>query len=187
MDIERRFAALENIEVRAEGDEPRIAGYAAVFNVLSADIGGFQERIAPGAFTRSLGRDVRALFNHDPNIVLGRTKAKTLRLEEDQRGLRVEIVPPATEAARSLVESMRRGDVDQMSFGFETVGQDWSEEGGKILRTLTEVRLFDVSIVTYPAYPQTKAAVRSLDEWRSAHRADDTMARMRMRLQLASA
>lgn len=192
MKRERRTSTVD-MELRAagEGAPPVIFGYAAVFNQLSEDLGGFRERIAPGAFTKALGDDVRALFNHDPNIVLGRTRSKTLRISEDQKGLAIEIDPPATPAAASLIESLRRGDISQMSFGFQTVNDQWEMVDGAMVRTLMEVRLFDVSPVTYPAYPQTEAALRSLDEFRKLSleiEPENTgaPARMRMLAQLAS-
>lgn len=167
--LERRFI-VDGLELRAAGDDtkqPIIAGYAAVFSQLSEDLGGFREQIAPGAFSKSLGEDIRALFNHDRNFVIGRNKSKTLRLEEDARGLRVEIDPPDTTDARDLLVKMKRGDVTGMSFGFRTMEDHWDEVDGKVVRTLIEVRVFDVSVVTYPAYPQADAAVRSLEEWRA--------------------
>lgn len=167
-DNERRINVC-SMEIRAADGQPtRLVGYAAVFGELSENLGGFREKIAPGAFAKSLGGDVRALFNHDPNLILGRTKAKTLALHEDQRGLMVEITPPDTQAARDVIESIRRGDVDQMSFGFRTKKDDWEEtDKGEIVRTLIEVDIFDVSPVTFPAYPTTEIAVRSLDAWKA--------------------
>lgn len=166
---ERRNFAATGLEVRSVDGEPvRLVGYAAVFGERSEDLGGFVEVIQPGAFAGSLGGDVRALFNHSQNFILGRTKAKTLFLREDPRGLMVEILPPDTEQGRGVVEAIRRGDVDQMSFGFRTIKDAWDEEKpGKWVRTLLEVRLLDVSPVVFPAYPTTEIAVRSLD----AHRA----------------
>lgn len=170
-DLERRIYQCDGLEVRAAGDnEPaRLVGYAAVFGEMSEELGSFREQIAPGAFTKSVGGDIRALFNHDPNLILGRTKAKTLTVREDQRGLYVEILPPDTAFARDLMESMRRGDVDQMSFGFRTIKDRWEEDRatGTVLRTLLEVELFDVSPVTFPAYPQTEIALRSLQAWKA--------------------
>jgi len=168
-EIERRVAHVK-LEFRDNGDgeRPTIRGHAAVFNELSEDLGGFREKISPGAFTSALkrGDDVRALFNHDPNIILGRAKAKTLRLEEDKIGLAVEIDPPT--AAAGLIESMQRGDIDQMSFGFRTISDAWEKsDDGPDIRTLEDVELFDVSVVTYPAYPQTDAAIRSHDQWQA--------------------
>lgn len=186
--MERRISTLD-LEVRAlDGtpDKPSIAGYAAVFNQLSEDLGGFREKISPGAFTKSLGNDVRALFNHDSNIVLGRTKAKTLRIAEDQKGLVIEIDPPDTEAARSLVASIKRGDISQMSFGFLTRSDIWEDIDGKIVRTLIDVDLYDVSPVTFPAYPQTDVAARSLAAFRNSQIPDlGVLARMKMQVQLA--
>lgn len=167
-DIERRILCKE-VRVDSEGGKPTIRGYAALFNQLSEDLGGFREQLATGAFADSLGNsDVRALVNHDPNLVLGRNKAGTLTMREDVTGLYVEIVPPDTQAARDLITSMQRGDVNQMSFAFTVAKEDqtWTRDGtGPWLRTIKRVsRLFDVSVVTYPAYPQTSAAARALED-----------------------
>lgn len=165
-----------DIELR-EDDKPVIAGHAAIFNE-ETDIGFFREKIAPGAFTDSIkSDDVRALFNHDPNHVLGRNIANTLKLSEDKEGLSIEIEPPDTQFARDLMVSMKRGDVDQMSFGFQVVKESWEEgeENQLDLRTLEQVRLFDVSPVTFPAYEGTDVAVRSHDQWQQSikpHRAE---------------
>lgn len=161
--IERRAFTITELRVNPiEGDEPEIHGYAAVFNELSDDLGGFYERIEPGAFAMSLGSDdVRALWNHNSDYPLGRIKAGTLSLDEDQKGLRFVIKPPDTQWARDLLVSIQRGDVDQMSFAFMTVQDRWEHIGDQTIRTLLEVQLYDVSPVTYPAYPQTSAAVRS--------------------------
>jgi HK97 family phage prohead protease len=168
-DIERRILCKEVRVENGDGDKPSIRGYAALFNQLSEDLGGFREQLATGAFGDAVSNsDVRALINHDPNLVLGRNRAGTLAMREDAAGLYVEITPPDTQAARDLVELMRRGDVSQMSFAFTVAKEDqtWTREGtGPWLRTIKRVsRLFDVSVVTYPAYPQTSAAVRALEE-----------------------
>lgn len=168
-DIERRILCKEVRVENGEGDKPVIRGYAALFNQLSEDLGGFREQLATGAFSEAMSNsDVRALINHDANLVLGRNRAGTLTMREDAAGLYVEISPPDTQAARDLVEVMRRGDVNQMSFAFTVAKEDqtWTREGtGPWLRTIKRVaRLFDVSVVTYPAYPQTSAAVRALQE-----------------------
>ncbi len=140
-----------------------LAGYAAVFGEWSEDLGGFRERIAPGAFQAALTGDVRALWNHDPAFVLGRTTNGTLRLAEDGRGLRVEIDPPEGSLYAGFLENVRRGDVSQMSFGFSVIEDEKSyDEKGERLRLLKEVRLYEVSPVTFPAYPQTEVNVR---EW----------------------
>ncbi len=158
----RAYAPESAIELR-DGDKPVISGYAAVFDSLSVDLGGFRERIRPGAFARAIkeNQDVRALVNHDPNLILGRSKSGTLRLSEDQRGLRVEIDPPATTVGRDVVESLRRGDLDQMSFAFRVVTDDWHKQDGEIIRELVDVDLFDVSPVAFPAYEETSVSVRS--------------------------
>jgi uncharacterized protein len=163
--IERRGLAVAELR-RAKPESRTIEGYAALFDTLSEDLGWFREKIANGAFAESLkrGDDVRALFNHDRNVVLGRSAAGTLRMQEDERGLRIEVDAPDTQAARDLMTSMERGDITQMSFGFITERQEWDERTSPITRTLLQVRLLDVSIVTEPAYPQTAASVRSRDD-----------------------
>ena len=170
MDIERRTYDL--IELRAEegeGKPLRIRGHAAVFNKKSDVIFGFREIVLPGAFAKSIKKDdIRALWNHDPNFVLGRNKSGTLKLKEDDRGLLSDIELPDTETARSLYASIKRGDVDQMSFGFRTITDNWRKDGGDTVRELVEVDLFDVSPVTYPAYPQTDVSARSFFEARMA-------------------
>lgn len=165
----RTFVA--QLEVREQGGTSIIAGHAAVFNQLSEDLGGFREQVLPGAFTDALARDdVRALFNHDPNYILGRNRSQTLTMREDGHGLAIEIKAPTTPTIRDLVlEPIRRGDVSQMSFAFTVRpgGQDWAkDEEGRVIRSLKKLRLFDVSPVTFPAYPQTDVAVRSLQAWR---------------------
>lgn len=179
MSKERRFLSAE---LRMSDDEaPKIRGYAALFDSRSEDLGGFVEVIERGAFAGVLDDDVRALWNHDPNHVLGRSKAGTLRMSQDERGLFVEIDPPAS--AGALLESMRRGDVDQMSFAFSVDTDDWRMEDGMPLRTVQKFkRLYDVSVVTYPAYPETEAAVRSLEQFRQETAPDFTTARARLRL-----
>lgn len=153
------------IEMRLGGEaqSPKITGHAAVFNKLSENLGGYREKIAPGAFARTIETaDIRALFNHDPNYVLGRTTSGTLWLKEDDKGLAIEIDPPDTQWARDLMVSIKRGDISQMSFAFATVKDRWEhQEGKESIRILDDVDLFDVSPVTYPAYVQTDVKVRS--------------------------
>lgn len=176
-ELERRNFPVS--ELRAVTDDKglrHISGYAAVFNSLSEDLGGFREKIAPGCFTRALKEDdVRALWNHNSDCVLGRTKSGTLRLSEDAHGLKIECDPPDAQWARDLMASIERGDVDQMSFGFivrqypdGSRGATWAVEEGQDVRTLTDVELFDVSPVTFPAYPDTEVGLRSLELWKSA-------------------
>lgn len=168
MKPERRTLQSEfRVEQREDGKK-LIRGHAAVFNT-ETDLGWFRERIAPGAFSDSIGKDdVRALFNHNSDFVLGRSKAGTLSMREDDKGLYVEIEYPDTQAARDLVTSIERGDITQMSFGFQTVKDSWEhneEDESKDLRTLEKVKLWDVSPVTFPAYEETDVAVRSHKSW----------------------
>lgn len=160
--IERRYCLQHNLHItkRAEGDAPLFMGYAAVFNTLSVELYGFREKIAPGAFTNSLGDDVRALWDHSTAMVMGRTKSGTLRLAEDATGLRFENDPPMS--ATREIESIQRGDVDQMSFGFRTLEDTWDiDETDQVIRTLLKVKLYEVSYVTFPAYPATTVQARS--------------------------
>ena len=166
--IERRTAT-EGVELREEGDTLTATGYAAVFDRLSQSLGGFVERIAPGTFRSTLKQaDIRALFNHSPDALLGRSSTGTLRLTEDDQGLRYEIDLPYTSLGRDVAELLRRGDISGSSFGFRTIADEWGEtEDGYPLRTLSEVALRDVGPVTFPAYPDTEASLRSLAESRS--------------------
>src|SRR5690349_5533244 len=164
MTTERRFFTATELRA-ALGTSPRIVGHAAVFNQLSEDLVGFREKIAPGAFADTIkSADIRALWNHDPNFPLARTKSGTLKLKEDDSGLAIDAELPDTTFARDLLKSIERGDVDQMSFGFRVMpdGQKWAMQDGGLVRTLTNVELFDVSPVTFPAYPQTDVGVRTL-------------------------
>lgn len=147
----------------------RLVGHAAMFNALSDDLGGFREQIAPGAFARSLAEhDQRALWQHDPKLVLGRRGAGTLRIAEDDQGLAIEIDLPDTTWGRDAAVSIARGDVMQMSFGFRAVADQWENRGGVLTRTLLDVDLLEVSPVTFPAYSQTDVSARSLDALRAA-------------------
>ncbi len=174
MKKEVRFFPVELRVQKSDNQPPVIRGYAAVFDSLSDELYGFREKVAQGAFTKTLKKaDVRALFNHDPNYVLGRNKAGTLTLGEEEKGLAFEVEPPDTQWARDLMVSMERGDISQCSFGFRTVKDQWDETDPKnVIRTLLEVELFDVSVVTYPAYPKTDAQVRSAKDIYDAHVAE---------------
>lgn len=160
-----------SIETRAEGEAPIIIGYAATFNQRSKNLGGFVEVIAPGAFDDVLEDDVRGLFNHDSNIVLGRTLSGTCKITVDNIGLRYEITPPETQTVRDLVLApIQRGDINGSSFAFQikSDGESWDEDDdGVYVRTITKIaRLKDVSPVTYPAYNDTDSAVRSLETFK---------------------
>lgn len=166
--IERRsFDITLGIEARADKPE-MIVGHAAVFNRIGEG-GWFREQVMPGAFRQSITEDdVRALFNHDANFVLGRNRAGTLRMSEDDVGLAIEIDPPDTQFANDLKISISRGDISQMSFGFEVIKDSWERGEGKDLdlRTLETVKLWDVSPVTFPFYRDTDVAVRSYENWK---------------------
>ncbi|MFT4271288.1 MAG: HK97 family phage prohead protease [Pantoea sp.] len=163
-------------EVRAEqqGEQPaHIFGYGSVFNSRSEPLWGFREVIKPGAFDGVLGDDVRALFNHDPNFILGRSTSGTLSLSVDDKGLRYDITAPDTQTIRDLVLApMQRGDITQSSFAFRVArdGERWYEdEEGIVIREINQFsRLFDVSPVTYPAYQEAESGVRSLKAWQEA-------------------
>lgn len=157
--------------IRAMGKkEMKVSGYAALFNEPSEDLGGFTEVIHPGAFDAALANsDVRALLNHDPNLLLGRVSSGTLRLSTDNRGLKYEIDLPDTAIARDLRVSIDRGDLTQSSFAFTIARQEWETmPDGSILQHIYEVdKLFDVSPVTYPAYANTeaRASLKQLEKY----------------------
>jgi len=161
-DLERRFCPFE-IRAAGEDDGKTLAGYAAVFDSLSVEIWGFREKIAAGAFADSLAvDDIRSLWNHDTNWVLGRTVNGTLTLREDEQGLAFELTPPDTQMGRDALVSIRRGDVNQMSFGFATLEDKWDiDENEQYIRTLLRVKLYEISPVTFPAYTATSVGVRS--------------------------
>ena len=179
---------LRVLDSESENGKPMIEGHAAVFDSWSETLGGifpFREIVRKGAFNESIGRDdIRALFNHDPNYVLGRNRAGTLELVEDEVGLRVRISPPDTSWAKDLQTSIRRGDITQMSIGFMVEEDDWSTENGVDTRELRKVKLFDVSPVTYPAYTSTDVGVRAMQsydgykaECRSKEKAEENAAK----------
>lgn len=155
----------------AEDATPVIEGHAAVFDSWSETLGGifpFKEIVRKGAFNESIGKDdIRALFNHDPNYVLGRNRSGTLELMEDDIGLRVRITPPETSWAKDVQVSIRRGDITQMSIGFVVEDDEWSTKDGMDIRELKKVTLFDVSPVTFPAYTQTDVGLRALEGYES--------------------
>ena len=151
-------------EMRVD-QEGQIEGYAAVFGEWSEVLGFFKERIRNGAFKKTIKEaDVRALFNHDPNFVLGRNTAGTLELSEDDHGLEFRVKPPETQWANDLQTSIKRGDIDQASFGFQAVRDEWEHNKEPMERELIEVKLSDVSIVVFPAYSTTHVSARSLAE-----------------------
>lgn len=193
---ETRVLLAGALEVRmVEGKRPVLRGYAAKFNTLSENLGGFREQISPGAFADVLGGDVRCLINHDANMILGRTASGSLTIGQDDTGLWYEAQLPETSYAADLAASVKRGDVSQSSFAFSIApdGDSWAEdqETGGAIRTVTKIgRLYDVSAVTYPAYPDATCAVRSLDafkERQAAEKAEADKAAARAAYQLRQA
>jgi HK97 family phage prohead protease len=172
--MERRFVSVAAQEVRLEeraGKQPKIVGYASVFyqpGQLGTEYMLYDdmvERIMPGCFDRAIKEDdCRALFNHDPNCLLGRMKPGTLTLKTDSTGLRYEIDPPDTQAGRDTIESIRRGDLTGSSFSFAAQKTLWREENKVTIRELHGVQLFDVGPVTFPAYGAATAGLRALSE-----------------------
>jgi HK97 family phage prohead protease len=166
----RAFSA--TLRVSNGAGAPRLSGHIAKWNVPSEDMGGIREKIAPGAFSESIGRDdIRCLWNHNHDLVLGRTSAGTLTLREDAVGLAFENTPPDTTWVRDRLVSIKRGDVTGCSFGFYTEQDEWSKAAdGTKIRTLKKCTLLEVSPgVTFPAYPQTDVALASLRAWLGQH------------------
>lgn len=150
-------------ETREDGDNLSIEGYFAVFNSIYEIVPGMSESIAPGAFSKTLSGDIRALINHDTTLVLGRTKANTLQLREDSHGLwgHIDINPNDTDAM-NLYERVKRGDVDQCSFGFDILSEETDfRDDGSVHWTIKEVELYEVSPCTFPAYEETNISARA--------------------------
>jgi len=194
--MEIRYSPVATTLEASESPSPRIVGYAAIFNSLSEEMPvrasephgrKFREIIRPGAFAASLvgQRAIFANLQHDQTAILGSTASGTLRLTEDNRGLRYEITPPNTQTGRDAVELIRRGDVAMSSFGFSVRdgGETWRSERGSTIRELRSLILYDVSPVTMAAYVATDVALRSLAEWERSGGSGNTM--MQMRLELA--
>lgn len=158
----------EPLEIRAgtETEPTTISGYAIKFNSETKIGGYFREVIRPEAVPDDIqAQDIRALWNHNSDFPLGRTKNDSLKLEKDEKGLRFTITPPETSWGKDALESVKRGDVSGMSFGFFTKKDRWTEETGKTpLRELLAIELLEVSPVTFPAYPSTSASARSAEE-----------------------
>jgi len=169
------------MELRVTGDDkaPNLEGHIAVWNVLSDDLGGFRERIRAGAFTETIAtHDIRALWNHENDLVLGRNRAGTLELTEDAVGLAFKNTPPDTSWFRDRMVTLKRGDVTGCSFGFYTELDEWMrQEDGTQIRELVKCTLVEVSPgVTFPAYPQADVALRSMQAWKERQAAAGTLA-----------
>jgi HK97 family phage prohead protease len=162
-----RMVTLEERQGDNGNSLPKIVGYTSVFGVtteIDSWFGSWTEQIEKGAFLRAIRekQDVRALRNHQPDNLLGRTSAKTLTLEEDDVGLFIRVDTPDTSVGRDTVESIKRGDLSGMSFAFIVRGEEWinGENGSPDMRIIKDVDLFDVGPVTYPAYVETTADLR---------------------------
>lgn len=164
MDAMRQVRSIASkFETRESGEERKIEGYFAVFNNNYDIWDDMSESIAPGAFTNTLADDIRALVNHDSTLVLGRTTAHTLELRQDEHGLWGSIsINPKDADAVNLYERVKRGDVSQCSFGFDIVKQESEvRDDGHVHWTIREVKLYEVSCVTFPAYEETNVSARS--------------------------
>lgn len=153
------------VEVRSDDKGNRtVVGYAVKWNLRSHKIANrFYEVFQKGAFSEALEKnDIRALWSHDTAKVLGRIKNKTLRLEEDDIGLRFELDLPSTTLGNDALESVQRGDVDGVSFGFRTIKQDWDRRSSEITRIISKADLKEISLVGFPAYPDTEVSLRDL-------------------------
>ena len=161
--MEKRFIS-SSIELRAQGDSNKLVGYAATYNQRSLDLGGFTEVLAPGVFDRSMKEngDVAAYYEHNPsNGILGRTPT-TLKLRSDDTGLAFELDIPNTTLGNDLKEMVKRGDIRNMSFGFVCNDDKWENRNGEVTRTVTDADIHEISFVSFPAYPSSSAALRSL-------------------------
>jgi uncharacterized protein len=162
---EVRTVQANELRITRADDGSKMLSALIPYNSDSVDLGGFTETIAPGAFKAALGADadVLCLRDHDSSILLGRTKSKTLSLEDSPNGLRYKCKLPNTTQASDLAESVDRGDLDATSFGFQTISDTWLEDKatGTVRRTLNEVELFEVSPCSFPAYPSSSVSFRS--------------------------
>lgn len=162
---ERRFVEPGKIEIRQEdAKSDRVEGYAALYN-SRANLGAFDEVIAPGAFDDVLNDDIRILFNHDPNFPLARSNKGqgTARVWTDDKGLKYSFKPGSQTYSRDLVEAISRGDISQSSFGFSIDSESWEHRDGRDIRTIERVsKLYDVSPVSFPAYSDTEVALRTM-------------------------
>ena len=184
---EVRYIACSEIRAeQKEGEPTKLIGYAIVYNRLSEDLGGFRERVAPGSI-QNLDSRILAYAHHNREKVLGSTRAGTLKLQDTETGLYCEIIPPANSYGKDIVESVQRGDLDGMSFRFNTIKDSWDHVGGEDVRTLEQINIGEVSIVSEPAYPDTTIALRELKKLQESQQDNQARSidRDRARLRLA--
>lgn len=184
-EIRQMRTVASDFKTREDGEELRIEGYFAVFNSIYNIWDGASESVAPGAFSETLGGDIRALIDHETMYVLGRNQAGTLELREDSHGLWGSIlINPNDQDAMNLYSRVQRGDVNQCSFGFDILEEETEFlEDGSIHWTIKKVKLYEVSVCTFPAYAETSVQARK-DEYTELikRRADAWRAEMRDRL-----
>jgi phage prohead protease, HK97 family len=183
---QRQMRSVESkFTTRDDGDDLFIEGYFSVFNSTYELWPGATESVAPGTFANTLGGDIRALVDHETRLVLGRNKSGTLELREDSHGLwgRVKINPNDSDAM-NLYNRVKRGDVDQCSFGFDILKEDTDiREDDTVHWTIREVKLYEVSVVTFPAYEETGVSARQRDfEEIQERRLDTWRTRMKEKL-----
>lgn len=162
-----------NLPVEIKQDGQKIVGYAAVYNSLSENFGGWRERILPGAFNRSIadGHLIRALVNHDGAQVLGHTHNNRLKLNPDENGLAIEIDPVETSYGKDAIINLQEDNINKMSFAMICRKENWVEEDGLEIREIVDVDLFEVSILTVdPAFPDTSVGLRMLEEYKASKR-----------------
>lgn len=161
-DIRQVRSIASNFKTREDGEEKRIEGYFAVFNSVYEIAPGMTESVAPGAFSETLNGDIRALTDHETMYVLGRNEAGTLELREDDKGLWGSIlINPNDQDAMNLYARVERGDVNQCSFGFDILSEETDyREDGSVHWTITSVKLYEVSVCTFPAYAETSVEAR---------------------------
>ena len=179
--MERRIVPIQEMEIRRSDDKSLVGGYAAKFEQLSEELWGFREKIRKNAFGKSLSeRSVLSFWNHNSDMVLGNSENNTLKVWEDEIGLRFELELPDTTAGKDALTLIQRGDVKGVSFGFRTRVDEWDEsDRTNVIRTLVDVVLYEVSPTSMPAYPQTSVAARSIQDIYSEHRKDVEQSKQR--------
>ena len=170
-EMELRTILSEDIEYREDNDNPIVGGYVVRWDKMSEEMFGFREKVSRGAFLKSLNEmRVLSFWNHNSDMVLGNTENGSLVLQEDERGLKFDLTLPDTSIGRDARALIKRGDVKGMSFGFRTLREEWDEaDPKKVIRTLLEVRLYEVSPTPMPAYPQSSVAARSIEDVRNSY------------------